>query len=224
MAVARAKMKAATEEKAARWRRRKNARPGEILEAAVACFAERGFAATRLDDVAARAGVTKGTLYLYFSGKEELFKAVVRHWITANIAHAETAVAGATATTPELLTQLVTNWLEIFATTPAGALPKLIIAEAGNFPELARFYHDEVVTRGTRLVGGLLRRGIERGEFDAALDLDPVVFCIISPILMNALWRHSLAPYAPRVIDGERLARTHLALLLDGLRRKGTSR
>lgn len=209
---------------AARWRRRKTARPGEILEAAVACFAERGFAATRLDDVAARAGVTKGTLYLYFSGKEELFKAVVRHWITANIARAETAVAGATATTPELLTQLVTNWLEIFTTTPAGAIPKLIIAEAGNFPELARFYYDEVVMRGTRLVGGLLRRGIERGEFDPALDLDPVVFCIISPILMNALWRHSLAPYAPRVIDRERFARSLLALLLDGLRRKGTSR
>lgn len=225
MAAARAKTKAAaTEEKEARWRRRKDARPGEILDAAVACFAERGFAATRLDDVAARAGVTKGTLYLYFSGKEELFKAVVRHWITANIARAETAVAEATATTPQLLTQLVTRWLEIFTTTPAGAIPKLIIAEAGNFPELARFYHDEVVTRGIRLIGGLLRRGIERGEFDAALDLDSTVFCIISPILMNALWRHSLAPYAPQEIDRERFARTYLALLFDGLRRKGTSR
>src|SRR3954462_9440261 len=78
-------------EPTARWRRRKEARPGEILDAALDCFAERGFAATRLEDVAARAGVTKGTAYLYYASKEDLFKAVVRGYLVPVIASLEAA-------------------------------------------------------------------------------------------------------------------------------------
>ena len=207
---------------AARWRRRKEARPGEILDAALASFAERGFAATRLDEVAARAGITKGTLYLYFANKEELFKAAVRRWITPNIAQAEAALDSATAATPAVLEELVATWLRVFATTPSGVIPKLVVSEAGNFPELARFYLEEVVQRGMRLLARLVRRGVERGEFDPAIDVDHAVFCIVSPVLMSALWRHSLAPHADHRIDMEALARTHARLMIDGLRRKGT--
>src|SRR5579883_271627 len=113
-----------------RWRRRKDDRPGAILAAALACFAERGFAATRLEDVAKRAGITKGTLYLYFPNKEELFKAVVREAIVANIARGEALVDEAAEATPAALARLIDNWSAVMA-TPASAIPKIVIAEAG---------------------------------------------------------------------------------------------
>src|SRR5450631_587293 len=90
-----------------RWRRRKDARPGEIVAASLACFAERGFAATRLEDVARRAGVTKGTLYLYFPNKEELFKAVVRQAVVANIAFGEALVDQSAEPASVVLQQLI---------------------------------------------------------------------------------------------------------------------
>src|SRR5690348_1202063 len=93
-----------------RWRRRKEARPAEILDAALTCFAERGFAATRLDDVAKRAGITKGTLYLYFPNKEEVFKAVVRQAIVANIARGEALVAESSEPAAVLLERLIHHW------------------------------------------------------------------------------------------------------------------
>src|SRR5690348_12990385 len=136
---------------ATRWRRRKEARPAEILDAALACFAERGFAATRLDDVAKCAGITKGTLYLYFPNKEELLKAVVRQAIVANIARGEELVAESAEPAPVLLERIIHHWAELIA-TPASAIPKLVIAEAGNFPDIARFYLDEVVNRGRELI------------------------------------------------------------------------
>src|SRR6516164_895653 len=111
-----------------RWRRRKTARPLEILDAALAAFAERGFAATRLDDVAARAGITKGTLYLYFRNKEDLFKAVVRQELVPNIERAELMVATAAAPAPVLLEQLVGVFSRIIA-SPLSAIPKLVLTE-----------------------------------------------------------------------------------------------
>src|SRR6185437_6508592 len=112
-------------------RRRKEARPGEIATAALACFAERGFAATRLDDVAKRAGVTKGTLYLYFPNKEELFKAVVRQAVVPNIARGEALLDGATESGSAALARLIGNWSEVMI-TPTSAIPKIVLAEAGN--------------------------------------------------------------------------------------------
>src|SRR5579862_507626 len=130
-----------------RWRRRKEARPAEILEAALASFKERGFAATRLEDVAARAGVTKGTIYLYYPSKEELFKAVVRGELLPNIERLEASLSGPGPVAP-LLERLFTTWATEFVPSPVSVLPKLVIAEAGNFPELARFYLETVVQRG----------------------------------------------------------------------------
>src|SRR6266581_208868 len=109
-----------------RWRRRKDARPGEIVAA-------RGFAATRLEDVARRAGVTKGTLYLYFPNKEELFKAVVRQAVVANIALGEALVAHSSEPAPVVLEQLIAR-LQAAMVAPASAIPKIVIAESGNFP------------------------------------------------------------------------------------------
>ena len=191
------------------------ARPGEILDAALDCFAERGFAATRLEDVAARAGVTKGTAYLYFESKEELFKAVVRAFVVPTIEHIEEAVEG-TGPAAERVERVVAAWVEKGYGGRIGALPKLMIAEAGNFPELARFYRDEVVLRVLRLITGLLRRGIEQGEF-REVDVEQAAFCVIAPLMVATLLKHSLGRSEAMPIDVAALAKCHVDLLLRGL-------
>jgi AcrR family transcriptional regulator len=201
----------------ARWRRRKEARPAELLAAALACFAERGFAATRLEDVAARAGVTKGTLYLYFRSKEELFKAVVRQSLVPSIARGEAIVAQSDEPSIALIERLLLEWAKL-GTTPLSAIPKLILTEAGNFPELARFYHQEVVQRSMALFQAVLRRGVERGEF-RPLDGELVTRCLVAPLLLAMLWRHSFEAQAKGALDISALCRTHIDLLKHGLRR-----
>jgi AcrR family transcriptional regulator len=198
-----------------RWRRRKEARPDEILAAALASFAERGFAATRLEDVAARAGISKGTLYLYFKGKEELFEAVVRATLLPNLERVEALAATFDGPSALLLERLLLTIAGVMDSR-VGAIPKLVIAEAGNFPGLARFYLDEVVRRGLRLIGTILRRGIERGEF-RAVDVDHAVFCVIGPMLLATLWKNSLEAYDDAALDTQALVRAHLDLLLQGL-------
>ncbi len=199
----------------ARWRRRKEARPAEILEAALACFQERGFARTRLEDVAARAGVTKGTIYLYFPSKEELFKALVRGQLLPNLERLEAALSepGPAAA---LLERLCNVWAEDVVPSPVSVVPKLVIAEAGNFPELARFYLETVVHRGLRLIASVLHRGIASGEF-RPVDVDHVVYCVIGPLLLSVLWKHSLGPHDDRPLDVQAVCRAHLDLLLHGL-------
>lgn len=198
-----------------RWRRRKEARPDEILAAALTSFAARGFAATRLEDVAARAGISKGTLYLYFKSKEELFEAVVRTRLLPNLARIEALAASFEGPSAALLERLLLTIAGV-VDSEVGAIPKLVIAEAGNFPELARFYLDEVVRRGLRLIGVILRRGIERGEF-RPVDVDHAVFCVIAPLLIAALWKNSLEPHDHAPLDAAALVRAHLDLLLRGL-------
>jgi AcrR family transcriptional regulator len=203
---------------AQRWRRRKEARPGEILDAALACFAEHGFAATRLDDVAHRAGVTKGTLYLYFPNKEELFKAVVAQALVPNLERGEALLSAAAEpqSAAALLAEMIRGWAEL-ASSPAGAIPKIVVSEAGNFPDLARFYREQVVDRGMALLRRVLQFGIARGEF-RALDLDDTVRCVVAPLLMAMLWRHSLGRHELAGFDPDALCQTHLQLLLNGLR------
>jgi AcrR family transcriptional regulator len=202
-----------------RWRRRKEARPDEILAAALASFAERGFAATRLDDVAARAGISKGTLYLYFKSKEELFEAVVRATLVPNLERLEALSATFEGPSAQLLERLLLTIAGV-VDSQIGAIPKLVIAEAGNFPELARFYLEAVVRRGLRLIGAILRRGIGRREF-RPIDVDHAVFCVIAPMLIAALWKRSLEPHDAAPLDAQALARAHLDLLLRGLEAHG---
>jgi AcrR family transcriptional regulator len=199
-----------------RWRRRKEARPDEILAAALESFAAKGFAATRIEDVAARAGISKGTLYLYFDGKEELFKAVVRQALLPNLARIEALAASFAGPSAILLERLLATVAGV-AQSRVGAIPKLVIAEAGNFPDLARFYLDEVVHRGLGLIATILRRGIARGEF-RSIDVDHAVFCVLAPLLIAALWRNSLEPHDQSgPLDVPALVRVHLDLLVRGL-------
>jgi AcrR family transcriptional regulator len=204
-------------ESVSRWQRRKEARPAEILAAALACFTERGFAATRLEDVAAKAGVTKGTIYLYYPSKEELFKAVVQGELIPNIERLEAAMSEMESAT-EMLERLITHFFQHIIPSPVSVIPKLVLAEAGNFPELARFYRETAVSRALRLVASILRRGIDAGEF-REVDVEHVVFSIIGPLLVTVLWKHSLGQHDAEPLDTEAICRAHLDLILHGLQR-----
>lgn len=197
-----------------KWRRRKEARPQEIVDAALDVFVERGFAAARLEEIAARAGISKGTLYLYFPNKEELFKAVVRSAIVPNIERAERLLHDFPGSSMEMLARLLEGIAMRVMASRAGGIPKLMIAEAGNFPDLARFYLDEVIGRGFRLVGAVLERGIARGDF-RPVDVPHTVRLVIAPLLLIALWRASFEPVEGRPLDVPGLVREHL----DHLRR-----
>lgn len=197
-------------------RRRKDARPSELTAAALLLFAEKGFAATRLEDVAAQAGVSKGTLYLYFDSKEALFKAVVEEGIVPTLAAGEQLLAEYEGDSGTLLAELLQGWWQGVGETRVGGVPKLIIAESRNFPEVARYYHDTVIRRGRALLGAALRRGMARGEF-RPLDVESCIDVVIAPLLMLAIWRHSLC-HCGADIDPRRFLETHLDLLLQGLR------
>ena len=207
--------------KAVRWRRRKDERPTEILAAALDVFRERGFAASRLDDVARRAGVSKGTLYLYFPSKEAIFKELVRKSILPNIARAEAFARDFPGSPAQLLTQLLTNFgLQIASDDRLSAFPKLMIAEAGNFPELARFYLTQVIHRAFRLIVRILKRGVEAGEFPP-MNYAATARLAVAPIVFLALWRHSFAAHDGAAPSHESMVRRHVELYMAGLAAAG---
>jgi AcrR family transcriptional regulator len=199
-----------------RWQRRKEARPGEIVAAALDVFVERGFAATKLEEVARRAGVTKGTVYLYFDSKEALFKAVVRETIVPIFARGEQMVAEYRGSAAELFGELVRKWWELIGETSLSGIPKLMMAEAGNFPVLARFYYDEVISRGQRLMASVLERGIDSGEF-RRLDVKLAVKLAMAPLLHAANWRHSFALCTPEGLDVAKYLDHHIDIFLRGI-------
>jgi len=170
--------------------RRKEARPGELLTAALALFVEKGFAATRLDEVAARAGVSKGTLYLYFDSKEALFKAVIAEGLLPVLAQGEAILAEGGRNPVETLRAILFGWWALIGQTPLGGIPKLVMAEARNFPEVAEYYHANVIRRGHALVRAALDRGIQAGAF-RPVDSEMVVTLVMAPLLHLAMWRHS---------------------------------
>jgi len=198
-------------------KRRKEARPFELLEAALGLFVEKGFAATRLEDVAARAGVSKGTLYLYYENKEALFKAVIQEGIIPVIAENEAIAANHSGCSFELLEKLLENWWTKIGLTAFAGIPKLMVAEARNFPELAGFYYENVISRGRALVGSALRRGMASGEF-RTLDVEITVDVVIAPILMLLIWRFSMSCCQSIESDPQTYLRIHMDLLRQGLR------
>jgi len=210
----------------ARRERRKQARPGELLDAALDLFVEKGFAATRSEEVAARAGVSKGTLFLYFPSKEELFKAVVRENISGRFAEWQEEFATFQGTTADMVRYCMQVWWERLGATRASGITKLMISEARNFPELAAFYQQEVIRPGTDLIRRILRRGMERGEF-RAVDVDYAVFGLIAPMIFLIMMKHSLGPCSPQdyQLDPQKYVDTQVELLLQGLVvREGTKR
>lgn len=199
-----------------RRQRRKEARPGEILEAAAALFTEKGFAASRMDDVARRAGVSKGTLYLYFPSKEELFKALIRTAIVPNIDRFAALAPRFPGKAGDLLRQIVGTVATIAQDKAIGAVPKVLIGEAGNFPDLARFYAEEVIGRALGIIAGVIDRGVASGEFRPVKGKD-IAPLVVAPLLLMAVWRHTFEPVAPGLIDPRAVIADHLDTLLRGL-------
>src|SRR5947199_4385661 len=199
-----------------RWQRRKDERPAELLAAALEVFVEKGFAATKLADVARRAGVTKGTVYLYFDSKEALFKAVVRETIVPVIAKGEALAQSFTGSARELLEQLVREYWRLVGETAVAAVPKLMMAEAATFPELTRFYYEEVVTRGHRLMAGVIERGIKNGEF-RPVNVMVAAKLAMSPLMHAVVARHAFGSCMPEAFDVKKYLDTHIDLYLHGI-------
>lgn len=200
-----------------RWQRRPEARREELLRAALHSFVEHGFAATKLEDVGARAGVSKGTVYLYFSNKEDLFRSAVRESILPYIESGEERIAGHAGDPLELLQEIFMRWAGVVTDPVLGGLAKLMVAEAGNFPELARFYMDEVVRRTRALFAAVIQRCMDAGRLRPA-PVDFVVRDLTAPILFATVWRHSLASHDDSPLDFPRYLDFHFSLVLQGLR------
>ncbi|MEY4536974.1 MAG: hypothetical protein RJB10_798 [Pseudomonadota bacterium] len=170
--------------------RRKEARPGELLDAALDLFVAKGFAATRVEEVAAKAGVSKGTLFLYFKSKEDLFEAVVRENIGNQINQGMAEIESFEGPTTDMLRFAMFAWWERVGNTKASGISKLVMSEASNFPTLANFYQENVVKPGRQLIQAILQRGVDRGEF-RTLNMDYAVYSVIAPVMFLTMWKHS---------------------------------
>lgn len=192
------------------------ARPADILSAALDIFVENGFASARLEDIADRAGVSKGTLYLYFESKEALFQAVIRETIVPVVERAEQRVDAFTGSSRDLLAETLRGWWSSLSESRMTGLPKLVLAEATNFPEAARTYFQEVVVRVRALFARILQRGIERGEF-RPLDVEYTVRVMMAPVVMAQIWKHSLVKCQIDAIDFDRQLNVLIDLVLNGI-------
>jgi AcrR family transcriptional regulator len=201
---------------AKRWQRRKDARPAEILDAALAVFAQKGFAATKLDDIAAKAGITKGTIYLYFDSKQALFEALARQSVGAQIEQVTAQLANFSGTSAELLRFVLSTMGRFAMTSDRVVLPRLVLAEAANFPQLAEFWRREIIERGIALMSGIIQRGIDRGEFRKIEPQHAARLCV-APILIIVLWRATFAQFDAEPYDYQGLIDAHLQTLLKGL-------
>jgi AcrR family transcriptional regulator len=205
--------------KGCRWRRRKSARPAEIIQAALIQFGERGFASTRLEDVAKRAGVTKGTVYLYFKNKEDLFRAVITELVLPEITKAESRLSDFSGSNAELIRLLIHQWWQSVGESPLRSIPKLIMAEAGNFPELGKFFVKNVVQRARRIFQSVIKRGIAAGEFRKC-DVNHAVRVLIAPMVFAAIWERSLRPYDNEPYNVMKYIDTHIDIFLAGLEQR----
>ena len=199
-----------------KWRRRKDARPAEIVAAAYAVFAEKGFAAAKLDEIAARAGVSKGALYLYFETKQDIFEAVVHDAIAPNIATIESMAETFPGRFEDLARMVVPNIARIASESSLGKVIKMVIGESGNFPELARIWHDELIARALGVLTRLVERAQQRGEVRPG-DARNHAVSLISPMLVAVLFRETFAPVGGKPFDIPALMDQHLTTVLPGL-------
>lgn len=200
-------------------KRRPEARPGEILSAALDLFSERGFAATRLEDVATRAGLSKAAIYLYFEDKTALLEAVVRETAGGAIANVRQNIASHRGDTGQLLAQLLLVMAGRLTGTKLPDLIKLVISESRSHPEIGRLYLDTVVLVAMPMVQSLIERGIAAGEF-RAVDAKLAVKSLVGPMILAAVWRSVFEPLGAEKLDVDALARQHADLILRGLMRQ----
>lgn len=199
-----------------RWQRRAEDRPREICAAALEVFSEKGFAAARLDEIAKRAGVSKGTLYLYFEDKEQLFRAVVRDTVAPNIEAVRTMVEGVDLPFAQIIRMFLPRFADITTRVPVGPVAKMVIGESRNFPELAKVWHDEVVSKAIGMISALIASAQERGEVRPG-DPRHHAFTLMGPMVLGVLWRETLQPVGGAPVDLQALAAQHAETVLAGL-------
>ena len=201
--------------------RRKEARPGELLDAALDLFVEKGFSATRVEEVAVRAGVSKGTLFLYFQSKEDLFKAVVRENIANKFPTWQEEFHTFAGSSSDMLRYALVSWWKRIGQTRASGITKLVMSEAQNFPEIAAFYQEEVIKPGNAMIHSILERGVQSGEF-RAIDLEQAVHIIVAPMIFLMMWKHSMGACAAsaKIVDPEQFIHMQVDVLLHGMTAK----
>jgi len=198
-------------------RRRKAARPRELLDAALALFVEKGFAGSRAEDIAARAGVSKATLYLYFASKDDLLKGLIADGFASHVGIGEREVEDDVAS-GELLRDALTAWRSALMEGDAGGILKLVCTEVRSFPELAELWSRDLIEPVRRLVSRLVLRGIARGEF-RRVDPDVVVYALVSPLIVMCLHRHAISPHVAQasLTSLPELFSQHFEFVLEGL-------
>jgi AcrR family transcriptional regulator len=202
---------------APRFQRRKEDRPAEITEAALAAFAEKGYAATRVDEVAKRAGVSKGLLYLYFKTKEDLFKAVIRSFLSPRIDALISNIEETELSAEEFLRGPFLAFARSLPRSPAKILVRLMIAEGPKHPDLIAWYWDNVVSRALAALHSLIERGVDNGEFrESALNEFPQL--LVTPVLFSVVWLNIFQPHSS--LDTDRFIEAHVEMVLDSIKVK----
>jgi AcrR family transcriptional regulator len=199
-----------------RWQRRKDDRPQEVLAAAFQVFTEKGYAAARLDDIARQAGVSKGTVYLYFDSKEAVFQAMVRQAADAKFELANALIAQHEGSQAELIRKIVRIGGSLLTGPPLIHFPRLLLGECGRFPELAAFYYKTVLSRGRSLMMGIIERGQKSGEF-RAIDPRHAVHLLMSPVLFMAIYQSAFSAHEGALFDAHGHLEAHLDVYLRGL-------
>ncbi|MCF2493455.1 TetR/AcrR family transcriptional regulator [Dyadobacter chenhuakuii] len=199
-----------------KWNRRKEARPTEIIEAAMHVFIEHGFAATKLTDVASRAGIVKGTLYRYYETKEDLFRAVVQHAVSVNLQEIENAAKALRGSFVELVPDLLGRAAEKMSQSHIPALALLVISESHSFPDLAGIWHDNVVAKVLSMLTDLITEAQKRGEIRPG-DPKAFAFSIVGPMVMAVLFQEVLGTGSNHLPDLATLAKQHAETILRGI-------
>jgi AcrR family transcriptional regulator len=180
-----------------------------IIEAAMEEFISRGFAATRLDDVAKRAGVAKGTIYLHFKDKESMFEELIRTAIVPLVGRMQ-GPPPAGASVRDLVEAFALNFIHEIVSTRRGDIVRLIVAEGPRFPAIADFYYREVVSKGLAGMRAMIEFGIARGEIKNT-NLAKYPQIMVAPALIAVIWQSLFAKHAP--LDAVEMFRTHLDLI-----------
>lgn len=193
-----------------RYRRRKEDRPKEITAAALDAFAENGFAATRVDDVAKRAGVSKGLLYLYFKTKQELFKAVVKSVVIRRVDRLIENVETTELSSDNFIRGPLLSFLQKIPGSPVAIVIRLLIAEGPRHPDLVDYYYENVVSKGLAAISAFVKRGVDRGEFrqSAVSDLPHLV---LAPVMLSIIWG---IIFKDKQLDTDTLIETQIDMIL----------
>jgi AcrR family transcriptional regulator len=189
-----------------------------LLDAALSLFVEKGFAATRAEEIAARVGVSKATIYVYFPSKQDLLKALIARELSAVAPSGARLQAVGGECCADLLRRQLATWWSLLADTALGGIFKLVITEVRVFPELMDFWLRAVVEPCQKSIGKTVREAVESGEFRPA-DPDVVVRSLVLPMIMGCLHRHTIGACsaADRLLGEPDFFSSHVDFVLQGL-------